>query len=386
MIHSIRIQNFKSIRDVSVDLSPVTVLVGRSGTGKSNFLAAIDQLKRLVLDGKLQRKWPSHLGKGGGFRFQCRFSVHGYDESFTYQLNCSGGQRSAFSAQLMSFDEKLALGESLVFHQGPVKRGGHVFEQQWLHEPDMINPPNPSGIVLGRLPAMSEAVVAFTTLTNGLGFYDFSDNVLNGKQNNDSSRSRADGLLSNGENYLSVVQSISQDLTDIRLKRSLVETLKRVNPSIESIELDNLQNPSSVVVAHRFHDTEKLEQLILAQESAGVRRFYAHLLALYQKPPKQTLMFEHPEDGIHPGAMSLLAEEFKDCALEGRGQILLTTHNPMLLDHFDAEQIRVVELEKSETKIGPIEVSQQEAIRQDLLDAGELLTTDPARIHKGSGE
>jgi AAA15 family ATPase/GTPase len=36
MITRLRVQNFKSIIDVTVDLSAVTVLVGESGTGKSN--------------------------------------------------------------------------------------------------------------------------------------------------------------------------------------------------------------------------------------------------------------------------------------------------------------------------------------------------------------
>ena len=41
--------------------------------------------------------------------------------------------------------------------------------------------------------------------------------------------------------------------------------------------------------------------LDLTEESDGFRRFYAHLLALYQTPPKQTLVFEEPENGIYPG-------------------------------------------------------------------------------------
>jgi predicted ATPase len=112
----------------------------------------------------------------------------------------------------------------------------------------------------------------------------------------------------------------------------------------------------------------------------GLRRFYAYLLALYQRPPKQILMFEHPEDGIHPGALALLAEEFKATPQQGRGQVILTTHSPKLLDHFDAEQIRVVELDGFRTKIGPVSSEQKEAIHERLLDPGELLTVDPARM------
>ncbi|MGO9465645.1 MAG: AAA family ATPase [Isosphaeraceae bacterium] len=106
----------------------------------------------------------------------------------------------------------------------------------------------------------------------------------------------------------------------------------------------------------------------------------AHLLAIYQRPPKQILIFEHPEDGIHPGALSILAEEFEAAPEQGRGQIILTTHSPKLLDHFDVEQIRVVGLAGLETRIGFVSAEQKEAIRDKLLDPGELLTVDPARM------
>ena len=49
MIHRIRIQNYKSIRDVTVELSPVTVLIGRSGTGKTNFCEAIRLLRDCLI-------------------------------------------------------------------------------------------------------------------------------------------------------------------------------------------------------------------------------------------------------------------------------------------------------------------------------------------------
>jgi len=51
MIHRIRIQNFKSLRDVTVDLSPVTVFIGKSGTGKMNFAEAIRFLRDYLSSG-----------------------------------------------------------------------------------------------------------------------------------------------------------------------------------------------------------------------------------------------------------------------------------------------------------------------------------------------
>jgi predicted ATPase len=77
------------------------------------------------------------------------------------------------------------------------------------------------------------------------------------------------------------------------------------------------------------------------------------LIALYQAPSKQTLIFEEPEKGIHPGALAVLADQFKACPEAGRGQVILTTHSPGLLDSFDPDSLRVVKIENYLTQIGP---------------------------------
>ena len=97
------------------------------------------------------------------------------------------------------------------------------------------------------------------------------------------------------------------------MRKSITATLQRLNPSVSAVELDSIQQPTNVVVGHKFGD--KTLALTLAQESGGFRRFYAHLLALYQLPPKQTLLFEEPEDGIYPGALALLADALLGVAL-----------------------------------------------------------------------
>jgi len=59
MIHRFHVQNFKSIVDVDVDLSPVTVLVGKSGTGKSNFVQALRFLRDVLISNQpLQQSDP----------------------------------------------------------------------------------------------------------------------------------------------------------------------------------------------------------------------------------------------------------------------------------------------------------------------------------------
>jgi predicted ATPase len=373
MIHRLRVQNFKSIIDVTVDLSPVTVLVGRSGTGKSNFIQSLrllrDFLSSHVPPHQLHQQWAQlrpAITSDGPTAFEVEFSIAGIEEKFKYQLSL-GQQIGQFPAE-----ERLALGNRCLFHQ--VSEGQHQHPLRWVVEPATL-PALPAGpVALGRIPSISEVVIAFTALTSGIGCYVFSDDVLRpGNQQNPTM-----GLDDTGTNFLGVLKEIVSNLQDLKVRKSIVGALQRINPTVSSAELDNIQKPQRVVVGHKFDG--KTLSLDLSHESDGFRRFYAHLLALYQRPAKQTLTFEHPEDGIHPGALALLAEEFKAAPQQGRGQVILTTHSPKLLDHFEAEQIRVVELDDYRTRIGPVSDEQKEAIHDHLLDPGELLTVDPARM------
>ena len=62
--------------------------------------------------------------------------------------------------------------------------------------------------------------------------------------------------------------------------------------------------------------------------------------------------------------------------------MILTTHNPILLDSFDVESIRAVDMREGATIIGPVSREQRQAIKEQLLSTGELLTVDRARIEE----
>ncbi|MFI5381658.1 MAG: AAA family ATPase, partial [Tepidisphaerales bacterium] len=150
-----------------------------------------------------------------------------------------------------------------------------------------------------------------------------------------------------------------------------------LNPTIATLDLET-RSHDRIFVGQRTAQGKAMT-LELSQQSEGFRRFLAHLLALYQIPSKPTLIFEEAEKGIYPGALAALADHFKSVAEQGMSQVIITTHSPQLLDHFPVDAIRVVEMEDYQTKVGPLAPEQVEAVRQNLLCAGELLTADPAR-------
>lgn len=82
MIKHIHIRNFRSLADVSVDLHPLTVLIGRSGTGKSNFVQAIRCLRNLLSQPHLQSSpniLPASLQQAT-LEYMVRLNIAGFPE------------------------------------------------------------------------------------------------------------------------------------------------------------------------------------------------------------------------------------------------------------------------------------------------------------------
>ena len=64
------------------------------------------------------------------------------------------------------------------------------------------------------------------------------------------------------------------------------------------------------------------------------------LTILYQDPPQFLVGLEEPELAIHPGAMAVLADTIKEASL--RGQVVVTTHSPDLINLLPLDSIRAV--------------------------------------------
>jgi len=375
MIKRIRITNFKSLLDVSVELDPVSVLIGRTGTGKTNFVEALrflrDCLTTRNVQGTIQNfgGWPRVLPATASaplsVTFDLAFNAPGLTDEYQYLLSFRAPNQSSHPA---FFGEKLQLGARVLFHQS---------EGRWVQAPPLAYPPATGEIILGALTGVQEVTIAHLVLTTGIGCYAFPDHVLTGS--NHTRLPQEKGYGDSGENFLQIFDGIHTNLQSWHQLRDIAAALRNLKPSLKTLDLD-LPGRQQIKVTYPRGD--KFLVFDVDQESEGFRRLLACLLALYQTPSKQTLIFDEPEKGIYPAGLAVLADEFKACAAKGRGQVLLTTHSPDFLDHFSPEQIRVVEMRDYATRIGPIVADQVEALREHFLQTKELLTVDEARLEE----
>ena len=366
MIHRIAIKGYKSL-DVDFTLDPeVTVLVGRSGTGKSNIVEALRFFRSLIRNGGTRNisEWCSIYdiwaqpkpSDSYRLKFLVEYVVPTFSEHFKYEVCVNIDERGGEFID----NESLKIGDQTILSREGMGR-------------DEL--PNVSGIprliacdlALPMLHGIREASFAFLALADSIGIYDFPLGI--GKSM-PQEQPTCKGLTDNGSNFRAVLDEIRADMSRITAWDDINAALQHLNPSISSVDMTALRG-GDMLVTHRFGET--LGAFPVEQESEGCRRFLVHLLALYQTPPKQTLVFEEPENGIHPGALQLLADEFKAAPVAKRGQVILTTHNPALLDFFAPESIRIVEMDNFRTKVSPLNERQLKAIQEDLIAPGEYL-------------
>ena len=74
------------------------------------------------------------------------------------------------------------------------------------------------------------------------------------------------------------------------------------------------------------------------------------LVALLMQPSDEMpaiVILDEPELGLHPRAISILAGLLQSASLHT--QVIVATQSPLLLDHFEPEQVIVAEREGSES-------------------------------------
>ena len=89
--------------------------------------------------------------------------------------------------------------------------------------------------------------------------------------------------------------------------------------------------------------------------SDGSIRFICLATALLQPDPPAAIIIDEPELGLHPSAISILAELIQDASR--RTQMIVATQSPALVDHFEVEDVIVVNREDGASTFKRLQLS-----------------------------
>ncbi|MEY4905662.1 MAG: hypothetical protein RLZZ292_3477 [Bacteroidota bacterium] len=112
-----------------------------------------------------------------------------------------------------------------------------------------------------------------------------------------------------------------------------MEELKTVNPNFKEIRFNYLGSTILMTLREKgLKSTVNCNML-----SDGTLRYLCLLAILCNPTPSSLICLDEPELGLHPDMIATLARLIKEKSRTT--QIIIITHSPLLLNHFDFESV-----------------------------------------------
>jgi predicted ATPase len=346
MIKSVRVQNFKSLRDVSVPLGLRNVLVGPNMSGKTNFIDVFRFLHRMCFP--QPGTWGLANAFLGGFS---EFTWKGGDSNlivisldgetveprrtgWSYEIAIVGDMQGSVRAQ----EERLTLSREGEKHELIEMAGGY----RSLRNQD-------GQLVLQNIDAARSALEFevpnwdgsfLRALVFSWSFYRLIPTPM--RQINPAAAQRS--LTEAGDNLSAWLMHLQTRHGDA-LGR-IAQVCRDVFPDLQDIFTEPTRQATVTVASREKHLRRPVS---LWQMSDGQLKFLA-LLSLILAPSElgaSLSCIEEPENHLHPRLLETLIELLKQVQSEPStaeaSQVIVTTHSPYLVDRFALEEVIVFE-------------------------------------------
>ncbi|MFZ8845668.1 MAG: AAA family ATPase [Candidatus Hydrothermia bacterium] len=372
MLKKLKLKNFKSFKDVEIELGNLNVLIGPNAGGKTNFINVFRFLRSLESEG-LNNAISLHGGfysirnfKAGvnePILIEMEFFIenlknkykdfeYGYEEEIPQRIRIELSGNVCFSLQINENNENLEKSISFTFKNSVIKKFNILerqIESSWNTDITIYDDLNvkfrpslpynqikPDFLSLQVLKFFGELnnSVFQRFFTEYIGIYDFEAKLIKETASFVSSYD----LEEDGSNIAFVIENI---LSDKSKRKTLLNLISYVLDFIEGIstERSTFKDFVFLKVKEKFSNDYIPSYLL----SDGTIRIIALIVALYFEN-KNILIFEEPEINIHPSLLSIVIDLFKESSNEK--QILITTHNPEFLKYIDLDDIIVISRNK----------------------------------------
>lgn len=359
MIKSISLVNFKSYGNARIQLAPLTFMIGANASGKSNALEAIRLLSWLAQGSRLDDISATSRPGAELIRGQASDLFHNLQLPLGLGCECDGVpdnwgrldlQIRLIADQLVLAGEEIQQGSNGSPSPVPLYRvagepSAHSDEIQVAYNNFRQGPNKPlipcssrqavfyqlesPGRFEANHPESQKVIPAVTrsfreTLRN-IVFLDARPAVMRGYSYDKDNQMKEDG-----SNLSSVLFRICRQSEQGRSK--LLEFIRSL--------------PEQNIVDIRFIETDRRDVMVRLVESFGGQnrdvdapllsdgtlRVLAVAAVLLSAPPGSLVVIEELDNGVHPSRAENLVRQIRATATERNLQILLTTHNPALLD------------------------------------------------------
>lgn len=328
MINRIEIENFKSIREMNLELKPINILIGANGAGKSNFIGFFKLLKNMY-ERNLQNYVAEEAGADNVLYFGLKNSeyLRGLVEfneinRYKFVLNPNQDNYLFYNFEGTQFN-KAFYGYST---WDDIALGSGYFES-------ILNSKQ-----FGRYLFLKDYMTSFKVFH----FHDTSKTAKIKLQCyiSDNSYLREDG--SNLAAFLFAMQQNSpKDFKRIEM------VIRSVAPYFERFDLKPDRTQTADTIRLEWKEKGSDAYFNAKHLSDGTLRFIALSTLLLQPEAPQVIIIDEPELGLHPFAINKLAGLIKKASTNT--QIIISTQSVNLVDNFEPEDIITVDREEGQS-------------------------------------
>lgn len=347
----IHIERFKSLYDVKVELGHVNVFIGANGSGKSNLLEAVGVIGAAAF-GSVDDQALLRRGVRPGVPriYKSAFPKSPKDPSIriTAETDGSGANHAKYFIAITNQGkvprpywtfqhETIEAGGKSLASRGPRRGSATVFDLKVRDE----RMRSLAIQVRANLKA-SQSVRDLLDLLDGYAIFSPVTPVLRGIAPDTAPRAPV-GLFGGGlpEAVDSLASGTSKDFRECALDLIDWASDFDIGPPSKDFIASSVPTMRNVI---RFTDAymkEKSETLSAYDASEGAL-YVLHLLvlAMHSQSPR-TFAVDNFDQALNPVAARALAKTFSEKILEAKRQVLLTTHNPLVLDGLPLADDRV---------------------------------------------
>lgn len=325
-IKTLTIKGYKSIRSLEeLKLESLNILIGANGAGKSNFVSFFSLLRALV-----RQELQLTVAKRGGA------DAHLFlGPKITGEISARifFGRNGYEFVLVPTADHRLIYSKESVYFRGDHRDtredfgSGHAEAVLREHKDDKGASGWP-GVPSYAYDAVSSWMVYH--------FHDTSEfaPVRRKGTTRDSGELRSDA--GNLAAFLLGLKNTGKPQYDL-----IRDMVRLVAPFFDDFRLRPEPNGGDTVVQLEWTEKGSDYPFHPSQMSDGTLRFICLATALIQPSPPATMVFDEPELGLHPYALTVLASLIKQAA--ARTQVIVSTQSAPLLDCFDPENVIVVD-------------------------------------------